>query len=132
MVAPCQHANKGGRGHALRPFGREPHGQGVGRTGGESLVRRSGLVLPRMEERNPHIGVRVGHPKEWSLDFWDGMLFPVGQHEEPCVRQRGSGTMGIRTVAAARAEWPIEGAVLPLGRQCVLAIGQQRRDFWRG
>jgi len=50
---------------------------------------RQGLIQHRMEEMNPLIGVRLGHPKELSLDFLDGILFQIGQNEEQFVRHRG-------------------------------------------
>jgi hypothetical protein len=46
-----------------------------------------------MEKMNPFISVRLGHPKELSLYFLDGILFQVGQNEEQFVRQRGQGTI---------------------------------------
>ena len=71
-VAPDHHANTGGRGHALRPWGREPHGSVIGRPGWEPRLRRSGLIQPRMAEMHPLMGVRLGHPTAWSLDCLEG------------------------------------------------------------
>jgi hypothetical protein len=42
-----------------------------------------------MEEMNPRIGVRLGHPKELSLHFLDGMLFHIRQNKEEFVGHRG-------------------------------------------
>jgi hypothetical protein len=47
---------------------------------------REGLIEHGMEEMNALVRMRWGHPKELSLDCLDGMLFQVGQHEEPFVR----------------------------------------------
>jgi hypothetical protein len=78
---------------------------------------------------NPLIGVRLGHPKELSLHLLDGVLFQVDQNEEQFVRHRGQGTIVIRTVTAARAGLPINGAVPQIGAQRVLEKGQQRGEF---
>jgi hypothetical protein len=85
-VAQCHPAKKGGRGHARRPFGRKPRGQVIGRPGWKPLLMREGLIEHGMEEMNALVRMRWGHPKELSLDCLDGMLFQVGQHEEPFVR----------------------------------------------
>jgi hypothetical protein len=74
------------------------------------------------------MGRRWGHPKELTLDFLDEMLCHVGQHEELCVRHRRDRTGVIRTLAAARAGLPINGAVPQLGHQRVRERGQQRRE----
>jgi hypothetical protein len=84
-----------------------------------------------MEEMNPLIGIRLGHPKELSLHLLDGILFQVGQNEEQFVRRRGQGTIVIRTVAAACAGLPINGAVPQIGAQRVLEKRQQRGEFLR-
>jgi hypothetical protein len=42
-----------------------------------------------MEEMNPLIGVRLGHPKELSLHLLERILFHVGQDEESFVCHRG-------------------------------------------
>jgi hypothetical protein len=69
------------------------------------------------------------HPKELSLDFLDGMLFQVGQHEEEFVSHRRSGTGVIRTIAAAGAGLPIDGVVLPIDHIRVLEMRQECREF---
>jgi hypothetical protein len=132
LVAPSHHAKQGGRGHALRPCGREPHGQVGGRTGREQLLMRSGLIQYRMEEMNPLMGVRLGHPQELSLDCLAGILVQVSQNEESFVRHRGYGTSVIRTVTAACTGLPIAAAVWHIGRQGVVEMGQQRRELLRG
>jgi hypothetical protein len=42
-----------------------------------------------MEQMNPLIRIRLGHPKELALHFLDGILFQIGQHEEQLVGHRG-------------------------------------------
>jgi hypothetical protein len=122
-------ANTGGRGLALGLYCSEQGGYIVGCAGRKPLLRCEGLVQYGVEEMNPRIGVRLGHPKELSLHLLDGMLCHVGQHEEPCVRHRGPGTIIIRTVTAARAGLPINGAVPQIGAQGILEQGQQRGEF---
>ena len=78
---------------------------------------------------NPLVGIRLGHAKELSLHLLDGILFHVGQDEEPLVGHRWETTGVIRTIAATRAGLPINGAVLPIRHQCVLEMGQQRCEF---
>jgi hypothetical protein len=46
------------------------------------------MIQHRMEEMNPLMGIRLGHPKELPLDFLDGVLFHGGQDEEQFVRYR--------------------------------------------
>jgi hypothetical protein len=121
--------NRGGRGRALRLYGSEQGGSIVGGAGRTPRVMGSGLVQHGVEEMHPRMGVRLGHPQELSLPLRDGMLCHVGQHAAPCVRPRGPGTMVIRTVAAARAGLPITGAVLQIGHQRGLEMGQPRDEF---
>ena len=82
------------------------------------------MIQHRMEEMNPLIGVRLGHPKELSLDLLDGVLFHVGQDEEPCVRYRRSGTGVRRTVTSAGAGVPINRAGRHIPLQGLLKHGQ--------
>ena len=89
----------------------------------------SRMIQHRMEEMTPRIGVRLGYPKELSLDCLDGVLLHGGQDEEPCVRSCRSGTGVIRPVTSACTGLPIDGAVLQIGSQGVLKRGQQRREF---
>ena len=93
---------------------------------------RSSMIQHSMEERNPLIGMRLGHPKELALYLLDGVLCQGGQHEEQFVRHRRSGTVVIRTVTTACAGLPIDGAVLQIGRQRALEMRQQRRAFCLG
>lgn len=81
---------------------------------------------------NPLVRLRLRHPKELSLHLLARILFQVSQDEEQLVGRRWERTGFIRTVAAARAGLPIDGAVLHIGRQRVLERGQQRREFWLG
>ncbi len=85
-----------------------------------------------MEEMNPLIGVRLGHPKELALHLLERILFQVGQGEELFVCHCGYRTIVIRTVAAACAGLSINGAVSQIGHQRVLERGQQRREFLLG
>ena len=55
--------NRGPR-RDLRPFSREPHGSIVGCAVWQELLVGSCLMQHGMEELNPFIGVRLGHPKE--------------------------------------------------------------------
>jgi hypothetical protein len=120
--------NRGPR-RDLRPFGREPHGSIVGRAGWQELLVGSCLMQHGMEELNPFIGVRLGHPKELSLHFLDGLLFYIRQHKEECVGYRGSGTRVIRTVAADCARLPINGMGLHVGHKGLLNMRQKRLEF---
>ena len=78
---------------------------------------------------NPRVGIRLRHPKELALHFLAGMLFQIGQDEEPLVGHRQQRTGVIRRVAAACAGLPINGAVLHIRHQRLLEMGQQRREF---
>jgi hypothetical protein len=49
----------------------------------------SRMIQHRMEEMNPRIGMRLGHPKELSLHFLNGILFHIRQNEEPFIGDRG-------------------------------------------
>jgi len=42
-----------------------------------------------MQEMNPLIGIRLGHPKELPLYFLNGMLFHIRQNEEQFVGYGG-------------------------------------------
>jgi hypothetical protein len=41
-----------------------------------------------VEEMNPLVGIRLGHPKELSLHLLDGMLFYIRQNKEELVGYR--------------------------------------------
>jgi hypothetical protein len=82
-----------------------------------------------MEEMNPRIRIRLGHPKELPLHFLDGILFQVGQDEEQLVGRRGERTGVIRRVAPARAGLPINGTVLHINYKRLLEMGQQHLKF---
>jgi hypothetical protein len=82
-----------------------------------------------MEEMNPLVGMRLGHPKELSWHFLNGVLFHIGQDAEELVDQRGSGTGVIRTGAAARAGLSINGVILHIGHKRVLERGEQPHEF---
>lgn len=77
----------------------------------------------------PCVRLRLTHPKELSLHLLNGMLFHVGQHDEPCVRHRGPRTGAIGPVAATRAGLPINRTVLQVGHKGLLNRGQQRVKF---
>jgi hypothetical protein len=76
---------RGDVGPLVRLCGREEGGSLVGRTGRQQLLLSSCLIQHRMEERNPLVGIRLGHPKELSLHFLERMLFQVGRHKEQFV-----------------------------------------------
>jgi hypothetical protein len=42
-----------------------------------------------MEEMNPLIRIRLGHPKELALHFLDRILFQIGQNKEQLVGHHG-------------------------------------------
>jgi hypothetical protein len=85
-----------------------------------------------MEEMNPRMGIRLGHPTEVAWHFLDGMLFQLGQNAEPLVGHRGSGRGVIRTIAAARTGLSINGVVCQIGPQCVFERRQEGRACWLG
>jgi hypothetical protein len=70
--------------------------------------------------------------KELSLQCLDGILFQIGQDEEPFVGHRESG-IGVRHIgAAARTGSSINGTLLQIGQPRVLEKGQQRHECcWR-
>jgi hypothetical protein len=78
-----------------------------------------------MPQMHPRVRMRWGHPQELSLHRLDGMLLHVGQDDAPLVGCRWERTGVIRTVAAARAGLPSNGAVLQIRHQCVLDMGQR-------
>jgi hypothetical protein len=82
-----------------------------------------------MQQMNPLVRIRLGHPKELSLHFLDGILFQVGQDEEQLVGRRWERTGFIRTVAAAGAGLPINRAVMHVGHKSLLERGQQSLKF---
>jgi hypothetical protein len=123
---------QGGERDTRRPCGGEPHGHIIGLASWEPLLRRAGMPPHRLEERKPLMSLRLGDPQAWSWSLVDGGLCHIGPQEQPFIRHRRSGTGVIRTVTPGWAGWPIAGAVLPLGRQRVLARRPQRRDFGRG
>jgi hypothetical protein len=131
-VAPCHHAQKGDLRSTLRPLPGEHDRAIIGVPSGQQLWMGPGSIQYGRHARHPLIGVGWGHPKELSLDCLEGMRCHRGQQEEQFVRHRGSGTVAIWPVPAARAGGPIEGAVLQRGPQGVLAKGEQCRELWRG
>ena len=74
------------------------------------------LIQHGMEEMNSLIRIRLGHPKELSLHFLNGVLFHIRQNEELFVGYRRQRTIVIGSVTTARAGLPIDGAVLQIGR----------------
>ena len=80
----------------------------------------SGVIQHGMQAVNPRLRMRWRHPKELPVHGLKRRLFQIRQHAEPFVGYCGEGTMVIRTVAATRAGWPIDRAVLQIGRQRVL------------
>jgi hypothetical protein len=78
---------------------------------------------------NPLVRIRLGHPKELSLHLLDRVLFQVSQDEEQFVGRRWERAGGIRTVAAARAGLPINGAVLHRDHKRLLEMRQQGHKF---
>ena len=78
---------------------------------------------------NPRVGIRLGHPKELSLHRLERILFQVGQDEEPFVGRRWERTAGRRTVAAARAGLPINGAILHRDYKRLLDMPEQGHTF---
>jgi len=85
-----------------------------------------------MEEMNPLIGVRLGHSKELSLHFLDGILFQIRQNKEELVGHRGSGTRLIRPVAADRARLPINGMGLHVVHKGLLNMRKKCLEFLFG
>jgi hypothetical protein len=114
------------------PFGGEHYGEIISISSWEEFLMGYRMIQHRMEEMNPFIGIRLGHPKELPLDFLDGVLFYVGQDEEQFVRYRRQGTVVIRTVTSAGAGLPIDRAVLQIGHERPLEMRQQRREFFLG
>jgi hypothetical protein len=78
---------------------------------------------------NPRVRMRLRHPQELSLHLWERMLLQVRQDEEQLVGRRWEKTGFIRTVAAARAGWPSNRAVMHGGHKRLLEMGQQRLKF---
>jgi hypothetical protein len=78
---------------------------------------------------NPLVRIRLPHPTELSLHLLNGMLFHVGQNEEPFVRDRGQRTGAICSVTATRARLPINRAVIHIGPKSLLKMGQQGLKF---
>ena len=76
-----------------------------------------------MPHVNPCVRIGLAYPKELSLHLLNGMLFQVGQNEEQFVRERGQWTGVIGTIAATRAGWPINRAVLHGGDNSPLEMG---------
>jgi hypothetical protein len=80
------------------------------------------MIQHRMQQMNPLVCIRLGHPKELSLHLLDRILFQVGQDEEQFVGRRWERTGVIRRVAAARAGLPVNGAVLHIAHKCLLEM----------
>jgi hypothetical protein len=78
-----------------------------------------------MEEMQPLVGRRVGHPTELSVQCLPGVLWHRGQEEEALVGHRGSGRGVSRTVAPARTGLSLKGVLLPIGHNRVLERGSQ-------
>jgi hypothetical protein len=88
------------------------------------------LIQHGMKEVNPRIRMRWRHAQELTLHFLTRILFHIRQNEEQFVGYRGSRTRVVRTVTSARTGLPIDRTVLPIGRQRVLKMRQQRGNFW--
>jgi hypothetical protein len=71
---------------------------------------------------NPLVRMRWRHPQELALHCLDGILFHVGQDEEPLVGHRRQRTAVLRRVAAACAGLPINGAILQIRHQRLLKM----------
>ena len=67
----------------------------------------------------------MAHPKELSMYILNGMLFQVGQHEEPLVLDRGQRTGARGTGAANGAGLPINRAVMHAGVEGMLNMRQR-------
>jgi hypothetical protein len=78
---------------------------------------------------HPLVRLRLRHSKELSWHLLTGMLFHIGQDEEPFVSCRWERTGIIRRIAAARAGLPIKGAVLQIDDKRLLERRQQRYTF---
>lgn len=79
----------------------------------------------RMQQMNPRVRMRSGHPQELSLHLWEEILLHVGQDEKQLVGRRRERTGVIRMVAAARAGLPVNRAGLPLDHKRLLERRQQ-------
>ena len=88
-----------------------------------------GLIQYGMPHVNPCVCVRLTHPKELPLHFLNGMLFHIGEDEEPFFRYRRQRTMVLRPVTSAGAGLAIAGAVLQIGRQRTRNMREQRGKF---
>jgi hypothetical protein len=128
-IGRSPHAQKGGGRGACGRLGRESRGQVVGRAGWKPRLGRERLMQHGLQPMNPLMRMRWRHPKELSLPFLGGILCHIGQDEEPFVGHGGEGTALIRTLAAARAGLPSNGAVLHRRDKRVLERGEQSRAF---
>jgi hypothetical protein len=87
-VVRSHHGKKGGGSRGFGRWRRQQGGQVVGCTGRQQLLVRQGLIQHWMQQMNPRVRMRLGHPKELSLHLLNRMLFHVGQNEEPFVGRR--------------------------------------------
>jgi hypothetical protein len=83
-----------------------------------------------MAELNPLVCVRLRHLKELTLDFLNGLLFHIGQHEAELVGHCWSRTSPIRTVAATGTGLPLNGVILPRDDIHVLERPQEGGQFF--
>ena len=74
---------------------------------------------------HPRMSLGWAPPPEWPLHLWARMLCHRGPEAEELVRHRRYGTGLIRTVPAARAGVPINGAVPHVCRECLRNMGPQ-------
>ena len=84
-VVRSHHEKKGGASRGFGGWRRQPRGQRVGRTGGKEVLVRQGLIQHRMPQMHPRVGLGWRHPQELSLHCLEGVLFHVGEDEEPRV-----------------------------------------------
>jgi hypothetical protein len=111
----CHQAQKGGRGASIRCVRLEHVGTRCGSSCWKPFVVGYGLIQHGMPPVNPCVRLRLTHPTELSLHLVKGMLFHLGQNEEPFVRARRPRTGVIRSVTATRARLPITRAVIHIG-----------------
>jgi hypothetical protein len=77
---------------------------------------------------NPLVRMRLRHPQALAWPFWDGMLFPIGQHQAQRVGHRGEGRAVIRTVATVRPRLSITGVVCQVSQEGAFEMRQQCRE----
>jgi hypothetical protein len=92
----------------------------------------SSLIQHGMQEMNPLVRVRWGHPQELSWYGLDGMLLYIGQKKEAFVGYGRQGTRVIRTLAADRARLPSNSPVVHVGHKGLLNMRQKRLECLLG